>query len=248
MSQEDIAAGQDWSSIIDDRLDNALFGIICVTPDNQSAPWLNYEAGAIAKAVNGVQARVAPLLIDFAEATELVGPLKKFQSKPATKEGIFSIVRSINSILDQPRDPNKLDDALSDMWPRLERRLTEIDEAKPAPKEKSRTEKDMVIEILSTVRDISRQMPSIVAQAPETDTRPALSNSELQGVRKKILDELAGYFPAEDVKMRYNATHNSIIISTPIPVPHSVQTQLKFALLATHPVLRQVRFLDDEVS
>ncbi|WP_426228654.1 toll/interleukin-1 receptor domain-containing protein [Pseudarthrobacter sp. DSP2-3-2b1] len=99
MSQEDIAAGEDWSATIDDGLNNALFGIICTTPENQAEPWLNYEAGAIAKAVNGVQSRVVPLLIDFSDPTELVGPLKKFQAKKADQEGIFSVVRSINSAL-----------------------------------------------------------------------------------------------------------------------------------------------------
>jgi hypothetical protein len=51
MSKEDIEAGQRWSVEIESHLDASAIGIICVTPENQSEPWLNFEAGAISKKV-----------------------------------------------------------------------------------------------------------------------------------------------------------------------------------------------------
>lgn len=49
MSDEDLASGSHWSSEIAEQLDVSNYGIICVSPERIEAPWLNFEAGAIAK-------------------------------------------------------------------------------------------------------------------------------------------------------------------------------------------------------
>jgi TIR domain len=51
VSAKDIYAGSRWESEIASQLDTTNFGIVCVTRENQAAPWLNFEAGALAKAV-----------------------------------------------------------------------------------------------------------------------------------------------------------------------------------------------------
>lgn len=82
MSSEDIVAGARWQDELATQLDESRFGILCVTQDNQSAPWLNFEAGAIAKQL-GLN-RVVPLAIDLRLA-ELRPPLGQFQAKEMTK-------------------------------------------------------------------------------------------------------------------------------------------------------------------
>lgn len=49
MSDQDISSGQRWNSEISNQLAESNYGIICITPENQIAPWLNFEAGAVAK-------------------------------------------------------------------------------------------------------------------------------------------------------------------------------------------------------
>jgi TIR domain len=49
VSATDIDAGTRWQSEIASQLDVSNFGIVCVTKENQAAPWLNFEAGALAK-------------------------------------------------------------------------------------------------------------------------------------------------------------------------------------------------------
>jgi hypothetical protein len=49
MSEMDIGKGALGVKVIADQLQSSRFGIICLTADNLSRPWINYEAGALAK-------------------------------------------------------------------------------------------------------------------------------------------------------------------------------------------------------
>jgi hypothetical protein len=93
VSSEDIYAGSRWQDEIATELDSTGVGIICVTADNQEKPWLNFEAGALGKAVQA--SRVIPLAIDL-EPAQIKLPLGQFQAQPATEEGLRKIVASIN--------------------------------------------------------------------------------------------------------------------------------------------------------
>lgn len=48
VSDEDIAAGTDWWIKIKNELTSCNLGILCVTNENINAPWIYYEAGAMA--------------------------------------------------------------------------------------------------------------------------------------------------------------------------------------------------------
>src|SRR4051812_30518439 len=63
ISGTDIAPGERWSRELAEQLEAADLGIVCVTRENQSAPWLNFEAGALAKRLES--SRVVPLAIDL---------------------------------------------------------------------------------------------------------------------------------------------------------------------------------------
>jgi hypothetical protein len=49
VSGENIATGAHWPTDIHQGLDEAKFGMICITPDNLSKPCLLLEAGALSK-------------------------------------------------------------------------------------------------------------------------------------------------------------------------------------------------------
>ena len=48
-SPDDIAKGTRWESEISKELEASSVGLLVITPDNIQAPWLMFEAGALAK-------------------------------------------------------------------------------------------------------------------------------------------------------------------------------------------------------
>src|SRR5689334_2719880 len=75
MSSEDIEAGARWNQQIADQLRDSNFAIIVLTAENLEKPWLMFEAGACAKALD--TARVCPFLIDL-KKTDVKPPLGDF--------------------------------------------------------------------------------------------------------------------------------------------------------------------------
>src|SRR5262245_8492978 len=96
------------------HLDQISDGIICITPDNVREPWLNFEAGALAKSING--ARVRPVLLDL-RPTDLVGPLVQFQSTDARDhDDMLKLLRSLNSGCDVPMQDDRLVRSFDRVW------------------------------------------------------------------------------------------------------------------------------------
>ena len=78
VSSENLDKGTRWSVDIAKELDNSDFGILFITKDNINAPWINFEAGALSKAVNS--ARVCPFLYDVKNIDLRNVPLLQFQT------------------------------------------------------------------------------------------------------------------------------------------------------------------------
>jgi hypothetical protein len=78
LSARDIDKGARWGTDIANELSASHFGIICVTPENQMAPWLLFEAGAISKQVD--QSRVTPYLFKM-RPSQLKQPLAFFRQR-----------------------------------------------------------------------------------------------------------------------------------------------------------------------
>jgi hypothetical protein len=76
MSEHDIPAGADWHSTIKQQLTDCKCAIICLTPMNITAPWINFEGGAISITKDKL---AIPLLIDI-ERTRVNGPFQHLQS------------------------------------------------------------------------------------------------------------------------------------------------------------------------
>ena len=118
LSSQDVALGTQWFAEMGKVLEQSNFGIVCLTQENLTSPWMLYEAGAIAKQFE--TARVAPLLIGVAQA-ELPSPLCHLQGAVLDRDGAKKLVELINGQLGANRlSDKKLEGALDAFWPRLE--------------------------------------------------------------------------------------------------------------------------------
>lgn len=97
MSSKDISKGDRWSDVLARELEDTQFGIVCLTPSNIKAPWLNFEAGALSKFVDS--SSLSPFLFEV-RSEEVEGPLKQFQSTIFAKDDVFSLLTSINNKLE----------------------------------------------------------------------------------------------------------------------------------------------------
>jgi hypothetical protein len=154
LSAVDIAAGERWSRSVEGALSASRFGILCITKTNQGAPWLLFEAGALAKTID--DAFVCPYLIGV-EPHELDrGPLTLFQAKVATKDGTLDLVRSVNRAMQDERlSDEKLERSFERWWPDLEKALVELP-PETATRER-RSADDVMDELLISVRELLRR-------------------------------------------------------------------------------------------
>jgi hypothetical protein len=123
-SASDIAAGSRWSVLLNEELGTTDYGVIVVTRESMSSPWLSFEAGAIGKSIT--QGRVCPYLVDV-EIAELRGPLSQFQAKVADEAGTWDLVQSINVFNpDDPLSEGQLRSYFDAFWPRLGQSIEQV--------------------------------------------------------------------------------------------------------------------------
>lgn len=166
LSSSSIVPGTRWSPEVSKALEESHVGIVCVTPENLTAPWLLFEAGALSKAVE--TSRVVPFLLGV-ETRQLEGPLAQFQGVSADEDGTRSVVQLINRLEGGPgMEQDALGEVFDMWWPRLEPVFAEVLESSPdeaAPPERSN--EDVVGEILDLVRTIHRRDSSADSPAPD---------------------------------------------------------------------------------
>jgi hypothetical protein len=161
MSKKDIDAGRRWDNQIATELDGANFGIVCITPENRQAPWLMFEAGALAKRLG--EGQVVPYLIDMEPEGIGATPLASFQAKTASKEGTWDLVRALNKAhRESPLAPDHLKRAFDANWPRLDALLRGLPPAPAGTPEAPRPD-EMLKEILLTVRGLGTQLDVALA-------------------------------------------------------------------------------------
>lgn len=127
-SISDIQKGESWVNAIQNQIVNTDIGILCITNDNISSPWLNFEAGVLNR--NSIQ--LIPILIDCSYS-ELKAPLSLFQAFIFEKNDLFRILKTIN--LQQPESEhitnNKLFEISELILDKYENSINQIKEKKP---------------------------------------------------------------------------------------------------------------------
>lgn len=174
MSSVDIASGQDWNEQLTTELGKSSFGIICITPENQDSPWINFEAGAISNHVQASDTRVAPLLFGFSKAGDFSGPLKKYQASLADRKGLRKLAQDINAILPTARSSELLDDLMNKLWDDIEAGFKKVELSYGDMKAPRRTQDEILEEVLNVVRGVDARLtaPGVPIHARDPHSIP----------------------------------------------------------------------------
>jgi hypothetical protein len=150
---EEIGKGERWSDEIANELSQTAYGIICVTRYNFKAPWINFEAGAISKAIH--LSYVSPFLFGI-DSAKVYGPLQQFQYTVYKKEDVFHLLSSINNRLDlDVQLPHELlEQEFEKWWPELCAKLDDITD-------EEEVETETGFEWLYTADDLARKQTRI---------------------------------------------------------------------------------------
>ena len=126
-----LAKGVRWFDEIVRELEAANVGIICLTAENLSAPWLHFEAGALAKQLHGrdgsspVGAERRPgsifTYLHGVTPANLSGPLSQYQSTSTTRDDTRALVSALVAALGLDGDTEARMNAFDAEWPAFER-------------------------------------------------------------------------------------------------------------------------------
>lgn len=148
-SSEDIDKGARWSTDIAKELEEASFGILCVTKENLKSEWLNFEAGALSKAID--KAKVCPFLFDLKPSDISNSPILQFQMTNVDRDDIFKLFKSMNACLENRKlEDGRLEKVFTTFWPNMDAAFKEIDKVKD--------KRDTIAQESEVHSDLSREM------------------------------------------------------------------------------------------
>jgi hypothetical protein len=148
-----IEPGEAWGPRLQSELEQSQVGILCLTAENFDAPWLLFEAGAMAKKFESSRTRVVPYLIDTLPEAAAKSPLRQFQQVNADREGTLFIIKTINALRESPQGSDRLSRIFNGAWLEFEQTM----KALPAHGERrhdKRSDREILESILQQVETL----------------------------------------------------------------------------------------------
>lgn len=188
-SSDDVAKGVRWESEVSSELNASQIGIIVVTRDSLSAPWIMFEAGALTKNIG--RNKVVPILVDV-KNTEIHGPLLQFQFVKLNTSDMKRLIRLLNSELsDHSLTEDALESVFEKRWPELEDQTAKLLMAKRNFKTKAQpTDRELLQEILGLSRLIAQTQEDFLAKTVFEDATESSSGAlSMESVKKRLENE-----------------------------------------------------------
>ena len=158
ISTSGIDSGSIWFNQISSELQDTTFGIICLTKENKEAPWILFEAGALAKGL--ASSRVCTFLIDI-ETKDIRDPLAQFNHTLPNYESMWKLVSTLNGSLPEASrlDVVILKGVFDTYWPQFQQKFSLILETYPETTiVEPRKQEDILSDILESTRGLERRM------------------------------------------------------------------------------------------
>ncbi len=165
MSDRDLRSGEEWANRLDAELDDADFGILCLTEDSIDSPWLLFEAGALVKRP---KASVCGILIDGLPESHIPSPILRYQCRRFDKDGLARLVTDLNDRLDVKLPTDQVEETFEMYWPKLEAASKPASETKTENRSPDEMMLQMLDEVVTAVRRIEQSI-GITKRAPNLD-------------------------------------------------------------------------------
>jgi hypothetical protein len=154
----DMEKGKRWNNEISKELGQSQIGIIAMTEENLTSPWIMFEAGAISKVVE--EGRVCPIVFGCRK-TDLVGPLASFQAIAFERAEVRQLLTTINNAAKEAALKERtLDEAFDMWWPKLEEKVAAISSVAQPPRP-HRSQKDLLEEVVENTRTLIRELQGL---------------------------------------------------------------------------------------
>ena len=130
-----IEKGSRWSEEIARHLEEADAGILCVTAEGLSSPWLHFEAGALTKGLDSSRARRGEqagsttssrifTYLHCLASSAFTGPLSQYQWTSATFDDTWRLMSALHGLFARGRaDLRSARHRFDERWPDFEREL-----------------------------------------------------------------------------------------------------------------------------
>ncbi len=198
VSSEDIDKGARWSTDIAKELSDSTFGILCVTRENISAPWLTFEAGALSKTMD--KAFVSPFLFDI-KRSEVDGPILQFQSTISEKDDLKKLVTTLNKACEKDSlSEERLNKAFDVWYPTLHDELEKLRDAKDLDgedEEKGALHTPQTQEILEEILELTRINQKLIRNP---DSALGSNLEDLSNMIRMLVDRSEKY--SDSVRIR----------------------------------------------
>ena len=124
LSSDDIQAGERWDDVLGRQMSECDFGILCITEECLSSPWMLFEAGALSGTYRNPR-RVVPYLLNM-DPGDLNPPLGRFNAVRADKDGTYKMLASLSKTpMGELVDERVLKATFKAFWPEMDEVLTE---------------------------------------------------------------------------------------------------------------------------
>lgn len=205
VSSQDIAKGTRGLDAIGHNLEETDFGIVVLTEGNVSAPWINFEAGALSKSLS--RSHVIPLLCGIREINLPSSPLRQFQHAQVTSDEMLRVLLAINASSEKPLPDEKATKAFEMWWPEFEKiySVINLESSKSSKSEKATNDQladvlNTILSDLSSVRGELRQQRSAIGALTKA-YRPANWEIGAGVLSKKYPNALRGDFGLSETDM-----------------------------------------------
>lgn len=189
MSEEDLTKGLTWRDKLETKLINCDASLTVVTRENQSSPWLLYEAGAVSLALRGKPC--CTILVDL-KATDVQGPLAALQHTLVDRNDMLRLVNDLNQISNLRQGDDVLKIRFDQNWEPLESHVAKAisEHQSDAAIDQKREIRDLVEENLLLSRAMRETLDelSTTEKSIGTVSSSAIICPSCKGRHNKVID------------------------------------------------------------